>query len=878
MSAFRASARRDLLQSIVGTRVWTLAAAVALLAGLPLLAVSPGGGTLVDLSPAFSIGAWCVLVGASLLGAAAMSRERREGTWDLVLAAAEPPSATLWGTWVGLLASVAVLQSAFVLLALVCVATAPVDRAAVVAGVLGLWLVGCVGASVGLLAGVIVTSGLGASIVALLMIGAWVSLARSMQALGDPWFGAVGYALDPIRRAQECAGGGFALGGVITLAIASLSLAWAAATGADAQRLPRAASAWRARIIAALVGTGLAVFAGIALRGPGAVSPRIDLHSVFRREPAEALRKAVAAVQGPVGVALFTARGLGDPSVVAARQVVDRLRACRDAQGAVPETSEIDLLSPIDAGRAARALQAIQASEASAVQAWRQALDAALAALDRVCASGELATPLQQAAAGRPQGDLLATNLGSLAAGLQRASTEGRSWRAAFEQLAAGSAEQPLGDVEGAGRGLATELGVWARILREGADALGRSGAAPQRDASRRLAELSDACRAAQDVIDRLPPLRISEVAAALRSPPLVVVSTARGAAAVPAWRLLEGPGPADLALAGAFAAAEGAPRDSVVLVHAMGRSPLEATAAGADLAFMAEALRGARLRVEAWNPSQGPRPALRGAQRRAWIVVPPLARSSLEPDAAEEALLIATRRLLQEGQPVLVLVAPSVAASMGMSDPWSGLMADFGLTARSSEMVVQLQASSESGRTLRQGIEGVAPGDHPLGGVMGGATVWPMAVPLRLDLVPGVEAGVVARVPEEPSIWIEDDPRVVTRGTQEVPPEKAIKPGAVVPLLEVAQRGSHRVALAGGVAWVLSQSAAAADARGMPRHAGNRDLLVGTVRWLVGDATVAADAPAAGSAGRGLFAVAWLPTLVLLGIRMGVSTLRRHA
>lgn len=878
MSAFLASGRRDVMQSVLGTRAWTLAAAMAMLSGLPLLAVPPGAGALVDLAPAFSIGAWCVLVGSSLLGAAAISRERREGTWDLVLAAAEPPSASLWGKWLGLLVSVAVLQSAFVLLAIVCMATAPVDRAAAMAGVLGLWLVGCLGASVGLLAGVVVASGLGASIVALLLVGAWVSIARSMQALGDPWFGAVGYALDPIRRAQECASGSFALGGMFAMVLASLALAWAAATGADAQRLPRGAGAWRLRIMASVVGAGLAVFAGISLRGPGSVSPRIDLHSMFRGEPVEALRKAVAAARGPVQVTLFTARGLGDPSVVAARQGMDRLLACRDAGGEAPAWSEIDLLSPVDAGRAAQALQSIQASETAAVDAWRKAFVAAMASLERVCASGDLAAPVQQAAAGRPQGDLLGVNLGSLAAGLQRAASEGRSWRAAFEQVAAGSADQPLGDVEGAGRGLATELGVWARMLREGADALGRSGAASQRDASRRLAELSDACRAAQDAIDRLPPLRISEVAAALRSPPLVVVSTANGAAAVPAWRLLEGPGPADLALAGAFAAAEGAPRDSVVVVHAMARSPLEATAAGSDLAFMADALRGARLRVEAWNPSQGPRPASRGSQRRAWIVVPPLTRTSLEPDAAEEALLGATRRLLQEGQSVLLLVAPSVAASMGMIDPWAGLLADFGLTARSSEMVVQLQASSESGRSLRQGIEGVAAGDHAIAGVLGGPTVWPMAVPLRLDPVSGVHAAVVARVPEEPSIWIEDDPRVVTRGTAEVPPAKAMKPGAVVPLLEVAERGSQRVALAGGVAWALSQSAAAADARGMPRHAGNRDLLVGTARWLVGDATVIAQSPVAGSAGRGLFAVAWLPAIVLLGIRMGVSTLRRRA
>ena len=875
MSAFAASWRRDAWQAVVGTRGWTLAAAVAMLSGLPLLAVPPRAGAVVDLAGAFSIGAWCMLVGSALVGAAAISRERRQGTWELVMAAPSPPSGTLWGKWAGSLALLLVIESSFALLALVARATAPLDLASVVGGMLGLWLVGCVGTSLGMLAALAVASGLGASVVSLLLVGVWVSVVRSMQALGDPWFGAVGYALDPIRRAQEAATGTFALGGMLAMAIASASLAWTAAAWADAPRHRPRGRGWRLRLASIVAGVGVAAIAGVALRGPGAESPRVDLHAVFRGDPEPALRSSVAATRGPIQLTLFTARGPGDAAVAAARQAIDRVRACRDASGLQPTWSEVDLLSPMEAGRAAQAMDAIQSSEGAAVQAWREAFAAGLASLDRVCAVPDLATPLQQAASTRPTGDLVANNLASLAAGLQRASNEGRSWRAAFEKLAAGSAEQPLGDREGAARGLASELGVWARLLREGADALGRGGVVTQREASRRLAELSDACRAAQDAIDRLPPLRMTEVAAAMRSPPLVVVTTPAGAAAVPAWRLLEGPVAADAAMTGAIAAAEGAPRDGVVVVHAMPRSPLESTSAGGDLAFVAEALRGSRFRVEAWNPSQAPRPAMRGAQRRAWIVLPPLARASLEPDAAEQALLSATRRLVQEGQPVLLLVAPSVAASMGMTDPWAGLLSEFGLTARSSDMVVQLQARSESGRALRQGVEDVVPGDHPIASSIG-RSAWPMPLPIRVDAVPGVSSAVVASVPEDPSIWIEDDPRVVSKGVAEVPADKAIRPGSVVPLLAVAERASQRVAIAGGVGWALSQTAGAADARGLPRQPGNRDLMVATMRWLVGDQTLSSRS--ASPEGRGVFAVAWLPAIVLLGIRTGVSAWRRRA
>ena len=64
-----------------------------------------------------------------------------------------------------------------------------------------------------------------------------------------------------------------------------------------------------------------------------------------------------------------------------------------------------------------------------------------------------------------------------------------------------------------------------------------------------------------------------------------------------------------------------------------------------------------------------------------------------MEADAAEQAVLEAAVRLLREGEPVFVLVQPSVAASMGMSDPWAALLRPMGLEARSEAMAVQLAA-----------------------------------------------------------------------------------------------------------------------------------------------------------------------------------------
>lgn len=880
MSAFHATARREALQAVVGGRAWSLAIATAVLTGLPLAANAAARTGVADFVPAFSIGAWCVLVAAALLGAASVSSERRNGTWDLVLSAPERPSATIWAKLAAMGVSAAVLLAGFPIEALVESSRNAVDWASVLGGMLGLWCLGVAAGSLGIVAGTIVRSGLGATALALLVAGAWVSVTRSMQVLGDPWSAAVGFALDPIRRAQEFSGGAFDLGSVITLLGVALSCTWMAARWADTERRLQRAGSWQRRLSSTVMALVALVVVGIAARGPGAAAPRMDVHQLLRRNASEALQKAVSAADAPVQCTLLVAKGVGDPAAAAARSAMDRMRGCTEASGAAPTTMEVDLLAPLQAGNAAQAMERITASESAALGAWNKAFAKALATLDAVCGAGDLAGPLAQAVAARPQGDPKAGKLQALLAALQRGTAEGAQWHAGFEAAAAAAPERPLGDVEGAGRALAAELGVWAQLLRDGADTLGLGAVSRElREAARRMVTLSDACRASQDGIDRLPPMRLGEVAAAIRTPPVLVVSTGKGSAAIPAWRLLEGEASADAAMVEALAAAQGAARNAVVFVHATQRSPLEATAGGADFAFMADALRAARFRVEAWNPSQAPRPAARNAQRRAWVVLPPLDRRSLEPDAAEQALLQATHRLIEEGESVLVLTTPSVSATLGMTDPWSDVLRACGVTARTDAMVVQLLARSESARELRNSLDDVLPAPGPLGHMIRGRVQWPLPMPLRIDSAMGWRASAVALVPPQASIWIEDDPRVVTRGVSEVPAGKALASDAQVPLLAVSESDRGRVALSGGAGWPMSGTAGLADARGMLRFPGNRDLFVGVVRWLVRDDSVmqGTDRGVAGESG-GALAVVWLPAIVLLGTRLGIAAWRRRA
>jgi hypothetical protein len=876
MSAMRATLVREVRRTLMGARAWRIGAAIALLSGVPLLASAGSVAAQADLGPSISIATWCVLMATALIGAASVASERRHGTWDLILAAPGWPSSVLWAKGIAMFVVASILSLGLALQALVEAMSGSVDLAAAVSGSISLVLVGATGGAVGLLAGTVARSGLAATALAMLLVGLWTLAARSLQVIGDPWIAAAGFAMDPIRRAQSAIDGSVDLGSTLALASAWAGCVWIAARWIDAHRTPERGVAWRQRGFAMMLGIVTVVICAVALRGPGVQPPRVDLHGMFRQPAAAVLTDALRAAKAPVRFTLMHPGGLGESALAAARQAVRRAAAVDPAAN----WEEIDVLDPQQSGSAARALEAIAAAEREPSEAWRRAFQNGMSALERVCASSELAGACQLAAARRVAGDLAANNLGALAAALQRAGAEGASWVQAFQAAAAASLERPIGDMEGAGRALAGELGVWAKLLRQGADAVGGPGSTRElRDAARRLGALADACRTSQDQIDRLPPLRLTEVAAALRAPPVVVVTTASGCAAVPAWRLVEGSLAADEALAATLAAAQGAPRAAAVFVHAEQRSPLDATSAGGDFALVADALRGARMRVEAWNPAQAPRPSVREARTRVWIIVPPLERRSLEPDAAEKALLEAMQRLLREGEPVFLLAAPSVAAAMGMQDPWADLLRAQGLQVRTGAMVVELAARSENDRQLRTVSERVERGEHPASNALRGRVSWPRPMPLEVRSAGAWQAATVACIEPGSATWIEEDPRVVSNGTDRVPNGKALAADQRVPILALAQGEDRRVALAGGVAWALSSTAGVADARGALLHPGNRDLFVAVVRWLAGDASAdgAVQEVGAGLARRA-HAVTWLPALLMLAAPWGLHSLRRRA
>ncbi len=851
MNGFAVGFQREWRALTTTPLIWGAAAAVALPAGMGFAFGGLAAGSPADLSRAIGISVWCVGAAACALGARSIPGDRRAGTWDLALASPIDAATLVLARFAAIAAACAALLLPIALQAALLGVVAAPSWSAIACGMLGLWLLSVAAAGAGLLVGAAVRSAAGAIVASLAAVAAWIALCRGGQSLGWPPLAAAAFALDPLRRAEDFTRGALDLGSGASLLAMGFGAAWCAATWAamDARVRRRRGELERA---VALLGAWTAVVAAVlAVRGPGGPPLRIEAASLFSGSLQPATREWIAARTGPLSVTLMSARAAAADELALrhARAVLARAQGSILADGSPLRCRELDGIDPADAQRAAELFEEIEAAEAKGVSAWRDATAAGLDALRSIEGfAGAAGAQLQALAAARPRGDAVRTRFESVAAAMDKTASEGAQVRSSIAQLAASTPERPLGDPEAAGRRLANELKWWASTLQEVADAAGdraMTGSASLDGAIRQLrkscASLAEQARAAQDRIDQLPPLRLSEVAAAMQSLPALIVSGGGSAAAVPAWQMRSGVDAAEQALAEALRGAAGAPRVAVTVVHAQPASPLEPVGGGGDLSLFAQSLRAARMDVDAWNPVKGPRPVAMGATH-VWVVIPPLDRSSPQPDPADRALLEASRRLVADGERVLVAATPNPFASMGMNDPWADLLQSAGLRARSGQVVLDLGARSETATELRGAIEltGAATGHAAGRAAVDESILWPMPIPIEIRPRDAWSAMPVASIPPAAQRWIENDPRVVSRAVEAAPDDKRLR--EPVPVLVVAQRDDGaRVALAGGMSWLLTAHAGLQEGERRPlRHPGNRDLALGVIRWLAGGEPIA--------------------------------------
>ena len=838
------------LRSLVATPlVWGAAAAAAIPAGMGFAFGGLVAGSVADLSRAIGISLWCVAAAACALAARSVPSERRAGTWDLTLASPINVATVLHAKFAAIAVASVVMLIPIFLQAIVLSTFAAPSWSVITCGVFGLWLIIVAAVGVGLLAGVVVRSNAGAIVASLTAIAAWIALCRGGQSLHWPAIASAAFALDPLRRGEDFTRGTLDLGSAVALLAMGVGGAWCAGAWAisDAE-MPRKSRelqrfAMCVGVFAAVVSTVLAV------RGSGAPAARVEASTLFSGSLQFATKKLIAQCAGPMNITLFTSKGNVDPEALRnARAVLARASGVALAEGAILNCQELDSLDAADAEKSAAMFEIIEASESKNVNAWRQANEKGLEAFRSIESFADASVAqIQTLANALAKDDTARVKLESFAAAMNKTASQGHVVREAISQLATPTAEQPLGNAEGAGRKLANELKWWSSTLQEVADIarnrlqnLTPAMATIARQTQQNCARHAEQAKAAQDQIDQLPPLRLSEVAAAMQYPPTLIVSGTKGVAAIPAWQMRTSVDATELALVEAIRCAEGAPRIAATIVHAQSASPLESVSGGGDLSHIVQSLRAARIEVDEWNPSKGARPFTQGV-KRVWIVVPPLDRSAQEPDAAESALLAATRQLASEGENIFITATANPFAAMGMSDPWADLFQYAGLRAKSGQVVLDLGARSENVKELRSFIE-FSGSDVGHGAGMSSANeniLWPMPIPIDITKRESWTATAVELIQPAPQRWIESDPRVVSRSMDAAPEGKVFT--QAIPVLVVAQRDDGiRLAISGGLSWLLTLHSGMSDGDSRAlRFPGNRDLAIGVIRWLAGSEAI---------------------------------------
>ena len=838
------------LRSLVATPlVWGAAAAVAIPAGMGFAFGGLVAGSVADLSRAIGISLWCVGAAACVLGARSVPSERRAGTWDLTLASPIHIATVLHAKFAAITVAGAALLLPICLQAIVLSTVATPSWSVITCGALGLWLIIVAAAGVGLLAGVVVRSNAGAIVASLTAIAAWIALCRGGQSLQWPAIASAAFALDPLRRGEDFTRGTVDLGSAVALLAMGVGSAWCAGAWAinDAQMPTKRRELQR---FAMCAGVFVAVVSTvIAVRGASAPTVSVQASSMFSGSLQPATKKFISQSAAPMNITLLSAKGNADlASLRNARAVLARASRGVLADGTFLNCQEFDSLELVDAEKSAAMFEMIEASESKNVNAWRQANDKGLEVFRSIESFADASeAQIQTLSNALAKDDPARVKLESFAAAMNKTALQGQSVREAISQMATPTPERPLGNAEGAGRKLANELKWWSNTLQQVADIVANrlqtftpAMATIARQTQRNCARHAEQAKAAQDQIDQLPPLRLSEVAAAMQYPPTLIVSGTKGVAAIPAWQMRTSVDATELALAEAIRCAEGAPRIAATIVHAQSASPLESVSGGGDLSHIVQSLRAARIEVDEWNPSKGARPFTQGV-KRVWIVVPPLDRSAQEPDAAESALLAATRQLASEGENIFITATANPFAAMGMSDPWADLFQYAGLRAKSGQVVLDLGARSENVKELRSFIE-FSGSDLGHGAGMSSANeniLWPMPIPIEITKRESWTATAVELIQPAPQRWIESDPRVVSRSMDAAPEGKVFT--QAIPVLVVAQRDDGiRLAISGGLSWLLTLHSGMSDGDSRAlRFPGNRDLAIGVIRWLAGSEAI---------------------------------------
>ncbi len=865
-----AVARREWRIQVGSALGWSVMAAFAALAGTVFAVAVFRSGAPATLRGTFIALGWAVLLVAPAISMRSVVEERRNGTWSSLAASPVGFAAIISGKFAALLALLALTITVPVLAQLAALEWfARPDYLEACTGVIGLLLAGSAYLASGILMSALVGNQVAAYLLTVFLWLTWIAIARSAPALLSGNAAYVGFALDPLRRLDDFLLGLMDTGNVVYFtAIAAWFLC--AATVVVARASLAAHVAGRGRIV-----LGLACGAIIAAAAVGmADAPRLRVVGDMTKSRAYTLSSETSATLGALDGDWQIAVILSAPDAGVARQVDEvlaRIAECPTKDGHIRAT-RIDPTQPADAARYEAALETVQSRDASALQQHAEAIRTGRAAFDRLTRVAAVQAPLlEDLMTALPAQDPARAELDALRGGFVQLVIQKRAFDRSIEQLRSASDARPFPDEARAAAAIAANLKHWSEELAAAARAL--ADRAAQRVDSAALAAwltgapaeftaLARELRVAQDGLDRLPKLWGAEVGAALAAGDCAIITGPSGVATVPAWQLVAGASGGSIsfdrrfrgeqAIASALRALKVGKPPVAVFVHAGALGMLRPSADGSDLAAAADALRGARFEVREWTPADGPQPAVAAGTTIVWIIVPPADRDSVDESPRERALLSVARRLVAQGEPVLLSVGPSLLPLLGQQDPWGALLRGRGMAAQTGRTVLELVPTGPD-RAETSAVQTTVAGgiDSAVGRAIDGQRLrLDRPIPLQSD-PSALGVSVVVGIEPAAERWIEDDWRRDLKGRMEAPESKRFDADVSVVMVSDAPRAM----LVGSPTWMTTAVADSADALGGGRIAlrnpGNRDLLVNAVAWLAGRDDLLAGSGAGREVGR---------------------------
>ncbi len=364
------------------------------------------------------------------------------------------------------------------------------------------------------------------------------------------------------------------------------------------------------------------------------------------------------------------------------------------------------------------------------------------------------------------------------------------------------------------------------------------------------------------DPLKRLPPMELGTIGRQIERGEAAVVVGPGGAALIPSGQIFPQVGATreanvtfdqrfrgELVIASAIRSLLVEHMPMIVFVHAQEDSLFARRNENVDLAGAVGMLNVSRYQVQEWILTQADRPTPRRGQAVVWVVIPPpvLEGRSIAPTREEHVLIDAVKRLVADGESVMLNFAPSFLHKFGQVDPWQSITPVLGLDVDTSRVVFERSRDQQGADVIQRvaQITEFARG-HPIAAAVHGLqTSFDLPVAVRsAELIPtGVRHTDLARIEPAPHRWLETDWRVnlatITHPIDRPAFDEPLPIAVAVERTHPIDGGIQRCIVIGSGGWLMSYIAdLVVDVGGervMLVNPGNYELLLASIAWLAG-------------------------------------------